>query len=255
VNVLLAEDNPVNQEVAVGLLETLDCMVTVAENGKEAVEAAASGPFDIVLMDCQMPIMDGLEATRAIRKANSDQANRLPIVALTANGLDEGKKACLDAGMDDWLGKPFRREDLKVLLDRWCKAVSSEISSAPIESQVSEQAVLDPGPLEVLRSLDPTGEKDIIRRAIEKFAVYGDDLVDQLAMHVFEQDASEVSRLAHSLKSSSANLGADELSRLAAKLEDATRNGGLPPDIDDHVATLDACYQASRKALFKLIGR
>jgi CheY-like chemotaxis protein len=252
VRVLLVEDNPVNQEVAVGLLEALDCAVTVGENGKEALAAALNGRFDIVLMDCQMPVMDGLEATRAIREALKDRSDHLPIIALTADILPEAKAACFEAGMDDVLNKPFRLEELDALLDRWCSARAAVATGTSSEPLTSDETVLNLVPIESLRSLDPTGEKDIVRRAIQKFADYGDGLIEQVISHAREHNAAEVSRLAHSLKSSSANLGAEALSRLSSALEEATKSGELPNDIDRHVAGLAAAYQTAKRELMAL---
>ena len=119
--VLLAEDNPVNREVACGMLEILGCTVHQAENGREAVEAAATQHFDLILMDCQMPGMDGFTATGTIRhhEEHAQRAGRTPIVALTANAMEGDRERCLAAGMDDYLAKPFTLEHLAELLARW----------------------------------------------------------------------------------------------------------------------------------------
>ncbi|MGI9486141.1 MAG: response regulator, partial [Geminicoccaceae bacterium] len=150
-NILLAEDNPVNQEIAVGLLESLDCAVAVVENGKEAVDAVTNKAFDLVLMDCQMPVMDGLDATRAIREAATDE-ERLPIVALTANDFDNIRAECLAAGMDDLLGKPFTRQELNALLQRWSPSIASEPAAEPTVALETQTSTLDPKPIEMLRS-------------------------------------------------------------------------------------------------------
>ena len=119
--VLLVEDNAVNQMVAVAMLEALGYVVEVAGDGAEAVERLGVQRFDAVLMDCNMPVMDGFEATAAVRAAEASMPGRgrVPIVALTANALHEDRQRCIDAGMDDYLSKPFRREDLVAALERW----------------------------------------------------------------------------------------------------------------------------------------
>jgi CheY-like chemotaxis protein len=119
-NVLLAEDNQVNQMVAIRLLQSRGHNVTAVNNGQEAVEAIKAGSFDLVLMDCQMPVMDGYEATRAIREHEQEnKLPRMPIIALTANALVGEDKVCYLAGMDDYLSKPVRPESLSSMLTKW----------------------------------------------------------------------------------------------------------------------------------------
>lgn len=115
--ILLVEDNPVNQLVAKGMLAKLGCQVELATQGVEALARLEEQAFDLVLMDCNMPVMDGYEATRHIRERGRWPG--LPIVALTANAMPEERERCRAAGMDDYLAKPFRREDLLAVVDRW----------------------------------------------------------------------------------------------------------------------------------------
>jgi CheY-like chemotaxis protein len=118
--VLLVEDNVFNQKVATRLLETLGCTVTVAEHGRQALDAMDDESFDLVLMDCQMPVMDGLEATRPIRQLGGDQA-RVPIIAMTANVLGDHRDACLEAGMDDFASKPVNKKILREIVTHWVR--------------------------------------------------------------------------------------------------------------------------------------
>ena len=246
--VLLAEDNPVNQEIAVGLLETLDCSITVVENGRQAVDAVADGGIDLVLMDCQMPVMDGLEATQAIRQANSGD-NRLPIVALTANEGDDIKARCLAAGMDDHLSKPFTRGQLLDILERWRPGWETTPQGVGTPAATS---TLDLNPIETLRSLDPDGERRLVHRAIAKFIDYSDELITRLVNEARQQNVAEVARLAHSLKSSSANLGAVDLSRNCQDLEKLAGEGILPDDIDERLGRLKANHEIARDDLLSL---
>ncbi len=248
-NVLLAEDNPVNQEIAVGLLEVLDCKVTVAENGRDAVEAAGRDTFDLVLMDCQMPVMDGIEATRAIR-ASMSGAEEVPIVALTANDIETAKDACLAAGMDDLLSKPFTLEDLTSLLDRWRNNPRARpLLSVPASIAPPVSCYLNPQPIETLKALDPNGDRNLVHRTIEKFLRYSDELVAQLREATDLGDSAEVSRIAHSLKSSSANLGAADLARQCAEIEKLTAQSNLPLDIDRRLVELRAHHEVAKQEL------
>jgi len=119
--VLLVEDNAVNQRVAARMLERLGCAVDVAGDGREALAALARGEYRVVLMDCQMPHMDGYEAARALRRSEDGARAHVPIVALTANAMPGDVERCLAAGMDDYLAKPVRLEELKRVLERWLK--------------------------------------------------------------------------------------------------------------------------------------
>ena len=130
VRVLVAEDNVVNTKLAVMLLERFGCKVQTATNGVEALVALGRGPVDVVLMDCEMPDMDGFEATREIRQREHDQRHT-PIIAMTANAMDSDRERCLAAGMDDYLAKPVRSQALHAMLERWCPAPESGTVPAP----------------------------------------------------------------------------------------------------------------------------
>jgi len=133
-NVLVVEDNMVNQQVAVMLLETIHCNCEVAENGVSAVELATHArPFDLILMDCQMPEMDGYEATRRIRAHEQRHNLHVPIIALTANAMIGDREQCLSVGMDDFLSKPFQLHELSTMLDKWCSARPALSASASVE--------------------------------------------------------------------------------------------------------------------------
>jgi two-component system, sensor histidine kinase and response regulator len=134
--ILLVEDNAVNREVASAMLESLGCRVEVVTHGMEAVEASARNAYDFILMDCQMPIMDGYGATRMIRERevqSGDRIARVPIIALTGHAMKEDRDRCIEAGMDDYVTKPFTIEQLRGILKRWLP----QASSAPKEEQVA----------------------------------------------------------------------------------------------------------------------
>jgi len=252
--VLVAEDNPVNQEVAIGFLESLGCDVTVVENGADAVKTYQASPdhFDVILMDCQMPVMDGFEATRQIR-ASETETQHVPILALTANAFEGSKASCLEAGMDDMLNKPLRRQELDVFLSQ-LRLKYGDSKPPPTEREpVSSSLVLDLQQLESLKALDPDGSKGLIRRAAVKFADYGDQLVANMARSLADGDMAEMSRLAHSLKSSSANLGAMDLSSQCQAVEAAAQNLEKPRDIGQQIEALTRAYQTARKELLALV--
>jgi two-component system, sensor histidine kinase len=117
--VLLVEDNPVNLEVALSLLEETGCKVDTATNGVEALSSFGQTEYDMIFMDCQMPEMDGLEATRQIRRLEDPLGRRVPIIALTASAIDGDREACLATGMDDYLPKPFTPEQIRSVVGRW----------------------------------------------------------------------------------------------------------------------------------------
>jgi two-component system sensor histidine kinase/response regulator len=152
--ILLVEDNPVNREVALSMLETMRCKVAVAANGQQAVDLLPEGNFDLVLMDCEMPIMDGYAATNAIREweASVEGNPNVPIVALTAHALPEVRQKCFAVGMDDYLTKPFSLEQLRTRIDRWrdpvaARADMSEIA-APLQVPIEQSSVIKKPELE-----------------------------------------------------------------------------------------------------------
>jgi CheY-like chemotaxis protein len=255
-NVLLAEDNPVNQEIAAGLLEMLGCTVTVVENGRQAVDAARRSTFDLVFMDCEMPVMDGFAATRAIRADGAGGA-RLPIIALTARDAPEARTDCLAAGMDDLLGKPFSRADLASLIEHRRPSPGPPASPASTSADGVAQTMasaLDPVAIDALRALDPQGERHLLQRAITTFAAYSDELIARLAAAAEAKDVTEIARLAHSLKSSSANLGATDLAGQCADLERRAKDGGFSGEAGPWLSALQTAQRTARRALLELIG-
>ncbi len=228
-NVLLAEDNPVNVEVAKEFLQGLGCRVFVVENGLEAVAAMASTRFDIVLMDCQMPVMDGLSATRRIRSGEDVAgARRTPIIAVTANAFAEDRVRCLEAGMDDYLSKPYSERSLFDMLAKWLRpsAVPDEASDSSTNNRAqvvnanealsaNDAADLDHGVLDPLRKARP----DLFIRLVSTYFTYAPKALEDLELAAATQDFDRLSALAHSLKSSSANLGASAIASYCRKLE------------------------------------
>jgi PAS domain S-box-containing protein len=232
---LLAEDNPVNQEVALGILQIEGYQVTVAKNGAEAVDAFSKSAFDLVLMDCHMPEMDGFEATRKIREIEKrSNLKRIPIVALTANAMQQDREECLNAGMDDHLSKPYSRLQMRETLDRWLPAepagssaglVSVNQTAAGLRQE--RASILDPSAMEGLRSLETSDNPGFVARIIDAYLEDTPKLVDRIRQALDRQDASEIAKAAHTLKSSSANVGALVLADRCKHLETAARRGAL----------------------------
>ena len=210
--ILLVEDNPVNQRVAQRTLQNLAAEVTIANNGAEALERIAAANFDAVLMDCQMPVMDGFTATRRIREMElSRGAKRLPIIALTANVMSEDREKCLAAGMDAHLGKPIEPAQVIEALSRFLKAAPS----AP---------AIDRGALKELTG----GDAEFERELAQTFVSSGDQCLAEIIAALKASDFDTVRKRAHSLKGASANIHARELSQAASSLENAVRENALP---------------------------
>src|SRR5438552_664082 len=224
-NILLVEDNLINQQVALGILQIQGYSVTVVNNGREALDAHAQGAFDLILMDCHMPEMDGFEATREIRgRERSSIGKRVPIIALTANAMAQDREECLSTGMDDHLSKPFSMQTMQDMLDRWMPQAASTKSAAAAElaarGPAKAAAALD---RRVLDQLSTLLKPERLARAINFYLVESPKLIQKLKQAASANDAPEIVRSAHSLKSSSANLGASVLSRYCEDIEASAR--------------------------------
>ncbi len=231
--ILLVEDNPVNQRVAQRTLQKLSAEVTIANNGAEALERIATVKFDAVLMDCQMPVMDGFTATRRIREAErSSGAKRLPIIALTANVMSEDRENCIAAGMDAHLGKPIEPAQLIDALSRYLKAPAS---APPVDR-------------DALRELTG-GDVEFERELAETFVSSGDQCLAEIIAALKLNDLDTVRKRAHALKGASANIHAKDLSLVASTLESAARAqalseiGGLVEELSAKLAAVNAELQ------------
>ena len=217
--VLLVEDNPVNQEVATEMARSLGCEVDVAEDGARALEILGNARYDAILMDCQMPRMDGFAATRAIRLAEQGGA-RTPIVALTANAMEGDREACLAAGMDDYLPKPFDRDQLGTVLARW-------LPKTPAGADEPVPEVLDETVLDGIRALNRARGDVIVARVVSAYLATAPGQIEEIRASLDGGDVEALRFVAHALKSSSGNVGARGLRELARGLEEAARAGEL----------------------------
>jgi len=253
--ILLAEDNVVNQKVAVRILEKLNWRPDVVNNGREAVEAWERGGYDLVLMDCQMPEMDGFEATGYIRAKEQEQEAereqtkttegeadtpkkpiRIPIIAMTANAMKGDREQCLAAGMDDYLAKPVKSEDLERVVLQWIPEQFSEegqygqgVSDVQSESENADSAAHGSCPLaehclddQVLHDLSLLGgedQPDFLALVIQQFLEDCIKYTEVISQAIQQEDSGSLRKAAHSLKGSSFNVGARALAKISAELE------------------------------------
>jgi len=248
--VLLAEDDVINQQVTTGILKKLNIKPDIAANGLEAVNKAKASDYDLILMDCLMPEMDGFEATRQIR--SNTKTKEIPIIALTANAQKSDRDRCIESGMDDFLAKPFEFEDLIQLLNRWLpeSAISNETESELRAVSQSPSAgnndfmLVNFDVFEQLKNTIPESFDMIL----ETFIKDTDDRINKISALIADKKFDDLTFIAHSLKSSSATLGALSLSNIAALLESSCRQ----EDADASAALaaeLDTTYQNTREKL------
>jgi CheY-like chemotaxis protein/HPt (histidine-containing phosphotransfer) domain-containing protein len=223
--ILLAEDNLVNQKVARGTLEKMGYKVDIVSNGADAVAAWETGRYQVILMDCQMPVMDGYQATREIRLRERG-ANRVPIIALTAHAMKGAEQQCRDAGMDDYLTKPLDRARLGETIDRYL--APSNPGSRIVESmrRSPETPVDSDAPVDweqFMTTMD--GDREIAQELVRLFIDSGDAALRDISAALGRGDLAAVGSAAHSFKGSSANIRAQSASAAAARLEEAARAG------------------------------
>ena len=231
--VLLVEDNPTNQLVAAAMLQKLGLDCELAVNGAQAVERVRDSHFDLVLMDCHMPVMDGFEATTLIREM-PDDIGRLPIIALTANTLQGDEQACLAVGMNGFLAKPYLLATLRAELARW-------LTRAP----VAASGALDMTVIESLRDLDETGSMDLAQEVFSVFLSSSARRLVELNAAIAQGDVQSLGKIAHALKSSAANVGALVLSEHFRELEKLAREGRL----DEALGQLATMQQEHARAV------
>jgi len=234
-HVLLVEDNPVNREVATSMLNAMQCRVDEVSNGKEAVEIVRRQHFDLVLMDCEMPVMDGYAATKAIREWESDipDHEHLPVVALTAHALPEDRNRCLQAGMDDYMSKPFSMDELRAVIAQWlplddnARNESGETGSDDAGTRSMTGNVISLSSLEAIGALDPAQGKDLASRIIDVYQENSTELIEVMSEALSRGDREKIRTTAHALKSSSGNVGADRLVEMCRSMEIAARDNEL----------------------------
>ncbi len=252
---LVAEDNAVNQRVAVYLLEKLGYQADVVANGFEALEALVRIPYPLVLMDCQMPEMDGFEASAEIRRREGPMRHT-PIIAMTANAMEGDRERCIAAGMDDYVAKPVRVTDLEKALQRWLPLAGPSDASPTPETRdnrppndtEAEEAVLDRAALERLRRLIRPGQPDFVAELLQAYLQEAPGLIRAMHAAIERQDAGALQRAAHALKGESGTLGILEVEAFCGQLEAIGRTGTLG-GAAAQLAALDAAFERARVLL------
>jgi CheY-like chemotaxis protein len=244
-HILLAEDNLVNQKVAVHLLEKLGCRVDVVADGQAAIDTWRTGRYDLILMDCQMPTLDGYAATAEIRRLEGG-TRRIPIVALTAHAMKGAEQTCLDAGMDDYLSKPIDRDKLGDCLDRHLASSSRETESAPLSAKVpdvplSSSAASPSPPVSSSPSEAPSqwqqspvdwnslltlvGDEEFARELAVQYIEHGSTGIELISQALAHGDLGALGKKAHEIRGASANIRAGGTSTAAEHLEAAADAG------------------------------
>jgi two-component system sensor histidine kinase/response regulator len=218
-HILLAEDNVFNQRVAAGLLEKQGHRITVVDDGHKAVEVSAEQDFDAVLMDVQMPQMDGLEATRAIRQREAEAAveRPLPIIGLTAHAMQGDRERCIEAGMDEYVTKPIKPDELRRVLSSLVGLPERPDDSGGAPPRINRAAVLE----------RCGGDEDLLRELVAIFRQDCPAYMQSVRAAVESKESEALSRAAHTLKGPLGTLGFDGAQQFALQLEDVARRGEM----------------------------
>lgn len=252
--ILLAEDNDLNQEVAVGLLQDAGFKVDIANNGQETLEMLPKKPYDIILMDMQMPVMDGVTATLEIRK--DERYQDLPIVAMTANAMEQDKQKCLEAGMNDHVGKPIEPDDLFRALLKWIKPRQAKPRKNSTKKPAASQPSLADAWLPPITGLDVElglrrvlGKRPLYLSMLRKYVANQKGLPDELRSALGAGDFIAAERLAHTAKGVNGNIGATELQMMAAEIEKLIRQKTETSAIEEKLTVFAAAQKALVDAL------
>ncbi len=233
--ILIVEDNMINQQVILEILKTFHCSTDLAANGQEALEKTQQEPYDLILMDCQMPVMDGYTATEEIRAREQGSDRHIPIVAMTAHAMKGDRERCIEAGMDDHFTKPIDSKAVLQILHRWLPKISPETQqSAPektfpapetpgIEPSSDTLPILDPEQVIALTG----GNVAMYERITKVFLKHLPERLEELRAAFSEENTPEITRLAHSIQGATGSVGGKRLRQLALQLEMDARNGAL----------------------------
>ncbi len=224
--IIIAEDNPINQKVAKGLLARFGHNSEIVDTGRKLLRAVELAPCDIIFMDCQLPELDGLQATRELRRreTSSQSGRRAYIIAMTADAVPGARERCIEAGMDDYLSKPVRLDELHSVLRRAVEFVNLAASRG---DKRAPTGVLDPQVMETLRLLRLPGQPDPLPPLIDEFIETAQSRLQEIQAATINHEVAALEFAAHSLRGSAGGIGALRLAALAAELEEGVRNGSL----------------------------
>ena len=241
IKILLAEDNVINQKVALNILEKSGYRADVVANGKDAVRAMGMAPYDLVLMDVQMPEMDGLEATNQIRKNEAQLATRTPIIAMTAHTMQGDRDKCLAAGMDDYISKPVNPQELLEKIEKWISKGEKDADAkndSPVDHGRFDRKAGTP-PIDIEKALARAmGDRAFLNMLIGEFVKNLPEQIEALRFAVDKEDVKALAKQAHALKGASANLSANRISAVAKKLEHMGYSGNLT-DVENEIMALE----------------
>lgn len=245
--VLVVDDTATNRQILAVFLKKMGHAVDLAVDGADAVAKFAAAAYDIVIMDVMMPVMDGYEATAEIRRLHEGRSARLPIVALTANAMQGDRQKCLDAGMDDFLSKPYSLTQLQMTLAHWLPAADAQAGEAvqPAQDKPAAASAINLSVLEALREIDPAGGMGLAHEIMRTFLDSSRARVDHIEQAIVSGDGTLLSQAAHALKSSAANVGAETLSGLYREMERLGRENR----IDEARRLIDEVRRAHRHAV------
>jgi CheY-like chemotaxis protein/HPt (histidine-containing phosphotransfer) domain-containing protein len=223
IRILLAEDNMINQKVALRHLERIGYRADVAANGKEVLQALERTPYDLIFMDVQMPEMDGFEATAAIRRREREKGGHIPIIAMTAHAMKGDRERCLEAGMDDYVSKPIQPQGLIDAITRWLDNEALEKRKVSPHEPTEAKKVFDRGA--VMERMD--GDKALFAEILGMFLEDAPIKIEKIQEHLKEEDLTGLEFQAHSLKGAASYFGADALEKVAFEIELAARDREL----------------------------
>ncbi|MFA6469391.1 MAG: response regulator [Bacteroidota bacterium] len=237
---LVVDDNAINLKVAVKMLERLNYHSDTAVNGAEAVELFKQHRYDVILMDIQMPVMDGFEAVRTMRTLEGT-VYHTTIIALTANTMAGDRERCLQAGMDDYLAKPVKQTDINGIIEKW-SVPAPHSGFANIHSDVGQSSIIDPGRLDEIRDI---GGDELIRELLTLFLQDLEQCTAEIVRGTEAKDLQTVNECAHKLKGSAANLGIESLRMWCESVEQSARDQQLEAVIQQ-IVSLDGMKERIR---------